>query len=411
MIPAVDAHVFRRLLAGHELNGEAPLLSPEWQPLAEVLAPLVPDERRLAWQGALAIRSDREEIRQAVLAQDPDGPIPDPQDDAEEDFASPADVRRHGSTLRWRWEGWIPDSSVFGVAAGEGVGKTRFLLDLNRRIWLGEPWPDGQPATYEPGTPCLWLCADGHHAEIAAALPELGLPDEALLFTGRRSNPYGNTDLDEPETLAAVDRAMAKRRPALVFVDTLTYATTSDLCDARTIATLKGPLVDLCQGHRVPIGLSLHLSKEGQALGRRVKGVTRTLIHLECPDPDRPGRLRLWVEKSYATKPPALGVTIGAAGNTYDFSPPARPDGSSRGGRPPEKLDKAIAFLVDHLSARDRKGVELITEWEAAGENKGTLFNARTRLMNEGRIVIDDSKKPQIWHLADCDPPRSKTSS
>lgn len=399
MIPAVDCYLIRRLLAGHALNGEAALLSPEWLPLAEVLAPLVPDERRLAWQGALALRPDREEIRQAVLAQDPDGPPPEEAVDDGEECATAEDVLAHSSTLRWCWEGWIPDSAIFGVAAFEGVGKTRLLLDLNRRIWLGEPWPDGQPATYPPETPCLWLCADGHHREIAAALPELGLPPHAVRFTGARSDPFGRTDLDDPETLAGVDRAIARYRPALVMIDTLTYSTTADLCDQRTIAALKTPLVDLCQRHRTPICLSMHLSKEGQALGRRVKGVTRTLIHLECPDPERAGRLRLWVEKSYAQKPPALGVTIGAAGNSYDFAPPARPDQSSRGGRPPEKLDRAIAFLAERLSTGDRKGCELISEWEATGEGKATVFRARDAMVNLGRLAVDDSRKPQIWHL------------
>ncbi len=396
----VDSHLFRRLLVGRQCNGELSLISDEWRPLAEVLSPLEPPDRMLAWNGALALRPDREEIRQAVLAQDPDGPLPELGSPGRPRFATAADIRRHGSQTRWRWEGWIPDSAIFGVAAGEGTGKTRLLLDLTKRIWRGDPWPDGQPATHEPETPCLWLCADGHHAEIATAMCEFGLPDESIVFTGLEDDPFGNVDLDDPETLTALDLAIVEHKPALVLIDTLTYATVGDLCDQRTIAALKTPLVDLCQKHRVSICLSLHLSKEGQALGRRVKGLTRTLIHLECPDPERASRLRLWVEKSYAVKPPALGVTIGAGGNAYDFTPPARPDSLARGGRPPEKLDRAIAFLEAKLAAGDRKGCELISEWEASGESKGTLFNARTKLADKGRLVIDDSRKPQIWHLS-----------
>ena len=49
-------------------------------------------------------------------------------------------------------------------------------------------------------------------------------------------------------------------------------------------------------------------------------------MRLECPDP-RSRRLRLWMEKSFAKKPPAMGVTIKADGNTYDFNPPAGPEG------------------------------------------------------------------------------------
>ena len=39
----------------------------------------------------------------------------------------------------------------------------------------------------------------------------------------------------------------------------------------------------MVQRHQTEIALLLHLSKEGQALGRRIKGITRTLIHLEAP--------------------------------------------------------------------------------------------------------------------------------
>src|SRR5262249_37852045 len=90
--------------------------------------------------------------------------------------------------------------------------------------------------------------------------------------------------------------------------------------------------------------------------------------------------------------------TIGESGNAYDFDPPARPD-PNRGGRPPEKLDKAVAFLTEKLADEDRKGCELIDEWEALGENKTTLFNARKSMVGDGRLVVDDSRKPQIWHL------------
>ena len=78
-------------------------------------------------------------------------------------------------------------------------------------------------------------------------------------------------------------------------------------------------------------------------------------MHLEAPDPARPERLKLWVEKSYAAKPTPLGVTIGPAGNTYDFTPPA-PSDPSKGGRPPSERDKATSFIRDALAKQnDRK--------------------------------------------------------
>jgi hypothetical protein len=243
------------------------------------------------------------------------------------------------------------------------------------------------------------VCSDGHQDEIAEALPLLGLPDDAVVFPAPPDDPYANTDLDSPETLQWLDQAIAAVKPGMVFIDTLTYATARDLCEQRSVSGLKGPLIDLVQKHQTIIALLLHVSIEGQALGRRIKGITRTLMHLECPDPEhRPDRLRLWVEKSFAKKPPALGVTIKADGNEYDSTPPA-PKEAHRGGRPAEKLDKAIAFLEQELSSGDWKGCELISKWELLGENKGTLFNAKKKLEFDGRLVVDDSRKPQIWRL------------
>ncbi len=76
------------------------------------------------------------------------------------------------------------------------------------------------------------------------------------------------------------------------------------------------------------------------------------------------------------------------------------------GGRPPEKCDKAITFLLEKLAKGDCKAVDLINEWTASGESKGTLFNAQSVMETDGRLVVDDSKRPHIWHLIN---PKSET--
>ena len=35
------------------------------------------------------------------------------------------------------------------------------------------------------------------------------------------------------------------------------------------------------------------------------------------------------------------------------------------------------------------------------GGNKSTLFNAKDDLVEEGLLVVDDTRKPQVWHLVD----------
>ena len=261
-------------------------------------------------------------------------------------------MRRQRTTIGWTWQGWIPSARIVGVAALEGVGKTRFFMDLARRLWHRLDWPDGQP-TLPAGTKTVWLCSDGHQDEILDIADDFGIPDDAIILPTPKDDPYGNTDLDAKETIDWLDRAIGTIKPGIVFIDTLTYATARDLCDQRAVAILKTPLVGLVQTHRVNMMLSLHLSQSGQALGRRIKGITRTLIHLECPDPDQSEHLRLWVEKSYDRKPAALGVTMEVDGNRYDNTPPLKID-PSKGGRPSVKRDKAMQFIRDELAEGQR---------------------------------------------------------
>jgi hypothetical protein len=318
-------------------------------------------------------------------------------------FATAASVQQGLSAAHWTWEPWIPSDRIVGVAAAEGVGKTRYLLDLCRRVWLGLPWPDGQAMTLCNQTPSVWLCADAHHDEIGETLTGLGVPLDSVVFPAPVDDPYVNTYLDSQETLDWIEGAIVDYRPWCVVIDSLTYATTLDLCEQRSIARLKAPLVRLAQTCRVNVLLSLHVSRDGQALGRRVKGITRTLMHLECPDPGKSERLRLWVEKSYAKKPPALGVTMTGSGNDYDSDPPGRSD-QSKGGRPPAEREKAKRFIPEALTREnDQIGNDLCAEWTKRLKcTDDTFWRAVRDMEGAGQIVSDGGKgtgKQMVLHL------------
>ncbi len=151
----------------------------------------------------------------------------------------------------------------------------------------------------------------------------------------------------------------------------------------------------------------LHLSKEGQALGRRIKGITRTILQLDCPDPEQDGGLRLWVPKSFAKKPPALGVTMSDAGNEYDFNPPTAPE-PGKPGRPPEARDKAERFIREALArVNDRIGNDLAAEWEKDGGNGKTFWRAVNAMTDAGELVKDGgpgTRKQVVLHLIRPEP-------
>ena len=126
-----------------------------------------------------------------------------------------------------------------------------------------------------------------------------------------------------------------------MIIDTVGMATARNLCRPEEARAFFGPLIDLAGETGVAVLGLTHLSKGGEALGRRIVEKARVVLKMTQPDPEgQPDRRRLWVDKTAVMKPPALGITMGDAGNEYDFSPPTEPEVEPRRrGPPPEKLN------------------------------------------------------------------------
>jgi hypothetical protein len=394
-----DTYAIAKLLANQTLNGELDLMSDQWRPLGDRLASLDAGRRTDALETALLLQCDRDAIMKAIG----DVNVGEPPPAASGlQFATVADVRSVQSRIGWTWEGWVPGSRIVGIAAFEGTGKTRFTMDLCRRVCNGLPWPDERAMTLPADTSSLWVCADGQHDELAAIADEFVMPPESVVFPALPGDPFANTSLDESDTWKAIEDAIVAVKPWCLVIDSLTYATTLDLCEQRAIAKLKTPLIHLVQRYQINVILLLHVSKEGHAFGRRIKGITRSLIHLEAPDPDQPTRLRLWVEKTFAKKPLALGVTLRTGGCDYDDSPPVRQD-PDKGGRPADKREKAAAFIRDALAKQNNQiGNNLCLEWEKNGGSSSTFWRAVRSMAADGDLIFDGGKgtgKQTMLHL------------
>jgi len=118
----------RRLLTGHDLNGELDTLPTPLKEMGEYLAGLDKKARPTAWQAMMAARPDRDELIKALADVDPLGPAPQVQTAR---FATAADVRRIMTSIRWLWEGWIPASRVVGIASLEGSEFRVFGIAVN----------------------------------------------------------------------------------------------------------------------------------------------------------------------------------------------------------------------------------------------------------------------------------------
>ncbi len=307
----------------------------------------------------------------------------------------------------WRrlaFNGRGPDGFLGGAFAESAGSKAPARLG-SPWTWPGAyhglPWPDGQTMTLPRESKSLWICGDGHQEEIAGAARKMNLPLDAVLFNASPDDPCTGVDLDDPAAIESLDAFLEISAAPLVFIDTLTNSTSRDLCRQTDVKSLLSPLQEIAQRRQVAIALLLHLSRAGQALGRRTKGLTRTLIHLDCPDPCQPTRLRLWVEKSFELRPAALGVTIGEAGNEYDDGPPvtdAREDCMPRKrGKAPVKLDACEEWLARQLSTQPARVKDVRALAARAGYVSTTLYKAAKRLGVVENVV--DGRK--CWRLPD----------
>lgn len=148
--------------------------------------------------------------------------------------------------------------------------------------------------------------------------------------------------------------------------------------------------MDLAGRIGVAFLLLTHLSKDGEALGRRIVGACRTAWKLSTPDPEgQADRRRLWVDKTYDVKPPPLGMTIGGQGCSFDFDPPTKPEPEARRPGPPSaKVKAATDWLADRLAPNPARVSDLRKEAAKAGiipsdSFAQTLYRARDELRVE----------------------------
>jgi hypothetical protein len=229
------------------------------------------------------------------------------------DLVRLCDFKTLGANLTWLWEGWILEGAMSLLSAGAGIGKTRFVADLVRRIRHGLPWPDGQPMQLPRDTPIIWVPADCQFGELGKLNDDFDLGEEHNYSSTLRNDPFAATNLDSAMELCNLRSLIRLTDARLVFVDTLGAATLADLCRQEEATRLAVPLAQMAAELRVAIIPLYHNNLSGKPIGVRMVERCRTLIQMEKTE----GGIKLWVEKSFALKPPPLFVQMGSDGNDY----------------------------------------------------------------------------------------------
>jgi hypothetical protein len=382
MIHAFDAWALRRLLIGEALNGGLEAVSEPLRRGAVHLAARPPEARPEAFQAFLCglPREASDALVKRMAEVDPMQPPPEAGLTAR--CATLADLRRLVAEARWVWPGWLAAGVLNALAADPGTGKTVMAMDLARRLWTGDLMPDGQTNPMPEGATTLWVPGDRHHAQLIDLAGSYGLPDEAVKINATPEEPTGGLDLDDPAELAALADRIRAERPGVVIVDTVGMTSGRNLCRPEDAREYFGPLMALAGETGTAFLLLTHLSKDGQALGRRISGACRLVWKMTCPDPEgQPDRRRVAVEKTYTMRPPALGMTIADAGCSFDSNPPTTPEPAPiRRGPSPAKLEACKAWLKDRLTPNPARVSEVRKDAEAAGHSADRLYAARDAL-------------------------------
>jgi hypothetical protein len=396
-----DAWGLGRILAGHDADDAMADMTVAFRPLAERLASAQPEERSGILDGFSLSLPDSGAFLKAVALADRDGPAPDPEATRPPRCATLASLRSLMADTPWRWPGWLAPGALNALAADPGVGKTLLAMTLAVILWHRRPWPDGQPNPFPERTKTLWVPGDHHYAQLLDVATKYGLPDEAILLNASEDSPTGGLDLDDPAELDAMRERIGVEAPGLVIVDTVGMTTSRNLCKPEDAREYFGPLMTIATETRTEFLLLTHLSKDSQALGRRIVGASRVVWKLTHPDPEgQPDRRRLSVDKSYGAKPPALGMTIADVGCTFDFNPPAEPE-PRRPGPAPAKLKACISWLAERLT-NPSPVTEVRSDAEQAGYSTGVLYEARDSL-KAAEYTFDRRKWWKLPAVEDAD--------
>ena len=369
------------------------------RPLTDLLRSIPQPHRFWIWRGFLTGCSDPEGWTGPIEAVRPDQPPPPEEAPVEGSLSADlGDIRRMISGMRWTWPRWLAAGVLNTLASNPGEGKTILAMNLAKVLWEGRPWPDGSENTNPAGTTTLWVPADRHYPQLIDLADRYGMPDQAMRFNAPPDDPAGGHDLDDPETLDALRAAIEQTAPGLVIVDTVGMTTRRSLGRPEEAREYFSPLMDIAGKYSVPFLLVTHLSKDSQALGRRIVGASRVVWKLTKPDPEnQPDRRRLWVDKTYDLLPKPIGMTIAADGCIFDDNPPTEPSEESRPGGP-SRLHEARKWLADRLASGPVPFTDLMQEGKALGYGMAYLYKARSDL----DVSETGTRRSRVWALSEA---------
>lgn len=330
------------------------------------------------------------------------GELPDDGVQADPDFATNEDLRKYDLGIKWVWKDWLQRATVNLLAAEGGAGKTRFVLDLCRRVHLGLPWPSGEPTEPWPHKYlAMWVAGDRNHGELLENSERFGF-GERISYSGSKSDPLGGVTLNSPMDFAALYKRAKAARPLFLVVDTAGGSTSLNMSKQEEARSFFVPLSDMALRLNLCVVVITHLNAGKNVLGKRAEERVRTVMRITSADRNQATPRRVEIQKSNSPFPEPLGMLLGETGNTYDIDPPAPPRAFGESGTddapdkgPPTKVRECMEWLSERLDATPARVSAMRTEAEGKGFSAGLLYKSAKAL----KIIETESQGYKWWGL------------
>lgn len=332
--------------------------------------------------------------------------------DADYDFATNEDLKRLDLGVRWVWDRWLQFSTVNLLAAEGGLGKTRFMADLCRRVHCGLPWPDGSPMTpWDSQYLAMWVAGDRNQGELLTLSESFGFGDR-ICYSGSKKEPLGGVTLNTHSDFLSLYKKARAARPLFLIVDTAGGATGFNLAKQEDARAFFAPLSDMAANLNLCVVVITHLNASKKVLGKRAEERVRCVIRMSAENREPTTLRRMEVVKSNSLFPAPLGMLLGEDGNEYTNEPPPSPEdesgfGGSGGQRsassnsddpgrgPPTKTRDCMDWLNSVLEEKPMRVHLIRKEAENRGFSPQILYRAKESL----NLIESESEGYKIWGL------------
>jgi hypothetical protein len=300
---------------------------------------------------------------------------------------------------KYLWTGRIVRGSLNLLASNPKMGKSSLLLWLERLLWFGVPTPGSDQLVYPEKTRSLWLLGDDNADEIRDRARSFGIPGTAIQLCSSPDDPHNHFTLDQDVTLKTLEHFIANEDYGMVVVDSALRTTRKRMWDSGDVDDVWKPIIRIARQANVALVATLHTSREGESLGRRLEGVARSISKLHRVGKDTPESVRRKLTTVINRAAPGKDPVLTIYGDRIEFSEYSIAESDTepkKRGRPSAARDMAKGFIRQSLSTGPTTWDEIKCRWDG---DRMTLVRARQDLQKSHEVRVTGQEDEERLEL------------